>query len=509
MKTFRYIISFLATILFLVSCTEFLEENPSKTTSVVPNTVEHLESLLNNYGNFASEPSFEIAFGSDDYGLNKDFYDAANSIYQVTHAQFATWDTEYLANYNRPYWPSEWKKIFTANLILENIGKVSGEESKKQQIKAEAHFVRLYSYFKLAEVYCLPYTDANKSEMGLPIKQSTSFEESMERRSLEETYDFMKSDLEKALELTRDFESFQGKKKIWRASSLAVKAFAARFYLALHDYEKAQSYAEDALSGYSFLRNYNTDMYFSDLPSEVTIFNPDPQNVELDYPYTHDLQTIPTDKFEWGESYYYRFLNNGFWAYWPSQELLGLYDHDYDLRYKYHIVENYSYDRGAINPPYSYPGYIFFFKSDILSGPSVPEMILIKAECQIRNGQWTDGLSSVNTLREMRMDANAPSSIINLNATSPEDALTKVLEERRREMPFISRWYDVRRYNNNDNPADDVVMSKTFYPFNASAILGNEAPITYKLEKNSRKFARPIPETDITASGDQLKQNEY
>lgn len=145
-------------------------------------------------------------------------------------------------------------------------------------------------------------------------------------------------------------------------------------------------------------------MRYSDLPTQVTIFNPEPENVDILYPYTHDQQNIPTDKFEWGESYYYRFLTNGSWNYYPSQELLNLYDQDNDLRYKYHIVENYSYARGIVDPPYSQPGYIFFFKSDILSGPSVPEMLLIKAEAQTRQGRWNEGLTTVNILRNARMD---------------------------------------------------------------------------------------------------------
>lgn len=179
------------------------------------------------------------------------------------------------------------------------------------------------------------------------------------------------------------------------------------------------------------------------------------------------------------------------------------------MRYKYHVVEGYTYDRGAVDPAYSYPGYIFFFKSDILSGPSVPEMLLIKAECQVRQGNWADGIQTANILRQYRIDASAPANVRDLSATSQADALTKVLEERRRELPFVHRWYDIRRFNNNGVDTDDVIMSRTFYPYTGGSILGAESPVNYTLDKNSRRFARPIPETDIIASGGTLKQNQY
>lgn len=508
MKTYKLILSIVVISIF-TSCNDFLSENPSKTSSVVPKTIEHLESLLSNYSVFAPEGANELIYGTDDFGLLVDMYKASSSVITLPQVQFATWDKESLANYIKPYWPTEWGKVFTANLILTNLSKVSGGDDEKQKLKAEAHFVRAYSYFQLANVYCLPYTEANKEELGLPIKVSTSFEESTERASLEDTWRFIEADLQEALTLSRNLEKVNNKNRIWRASEVAIHAFAARYYLSLHDYVNAQLYAEKALGTYDRLRDYNTEMRYSTQVSEVTIFNPTATTVALQYPYTHDNDVDPNDMFEWGESYYFRYLSNSNWYYIPSAALLNLYDHDYDLRYRYHIVEHYSYDRGVTNPPYDYPGYIFFSKDKILNGPSVPEMILTKAESQIRQGAWQDGIQTINKLRDVRMDASAPVGIRHLSATSQAEALTKVMEERRREMPFTTRWFDVRRYNNNTDPADDVVMSKTFFPYNANTILGNESPITYTLEKNSRRFAAPIPQTDITSSQGAIKQNEY
>lgn len=67
---------------------------------------------------------------------------------------------------NAPYWTTEWKKIFIANMVLENLDRVEGSIETKEQLRAEAHFIRAYSYFKLADVYCLPYNQSTKNEMG-------------------------------------------------------------------------------------------------------------------------------------------------------------------------------------------------------------------------------------------------------------------------------------------------------------------------------------------------------
>ena len=83
------------------------------------------------------------------------------------------------------------------------------------------------------------------------------------------------------------------------------------------------------------------------------------------------------------------------------------------------------------------------------------------------------------------------------------------MEERRREMPFNMRWYDLRRLNNNEDASDDVVIKREFYPYNNATILGKEAVKTYTLDKNSRRYAAPIHNTEIESSLGLIKQNTY
>ena len=61
----------------------------------------------------------------------------------------------------------------------------------------------------------------------------------------------------------------------------------------------------------------------------------------------------------------------------------------------------------------------------------------------------------------------------------------------------------------NEDAGDDVTITREFYPYNGSAILSNDAVKTYTLDKNSRRFAQPILESEIETSQGAIQQNTY
>lgn len=488
------------------SCKKFLDEKPSKTSSLVVTTTDQLNALLNNYNTFYREGNRTAIYSTDDNGLNIPLYDARPSTFSLAVVEFTLWDKEYLPDDGREsFWSGEYKKIFNANMVLAYVDKVSGSDADKAALKADAHLIRAYSYFELANTYCLPYTDANKDALGLPLKTTVSFEEPVTRAPLHEVYELMEADIQEALKTTIPLVQ-NGVPHNWRANIAAANGFAARYYLNLSNYTEALKFANTALNAYSQLVDYNTEMHFG-RPSTITIDagTPNQQSVTLEFPYTHDNQSDMTDMIGWKEFLYFRMLYHESWWYIPSQSLLDLYDKDNDLRYKYHIVENYSYDRGMTKPAYSYPGYIFFFKDRVPSGPTTAEMYLIKAECLARAGDVGGAMTAVNMLHSKRVLTGAPA----LAAGTKEEAIRVVLEERRREMPYSARWFDIRRLNNNEDPNDDVVLSKTFYPYTSSSVLMDQAPMEYSLPKGSKRFAAPLPRTEMISSQGVIEQNNY
>ena len=503
-------IAVVLSILFLSSCAKvnnFLDEAPSKTTSLVVTTTAQLDALLNTYNSFYSEGNRTAIYSSDDYVLTKALYDARPGTFSsMATIEFMLWDIPFLPDDTREvFWSGEYRKIFTANMVLDYLDDVKGTEAEKAILKADAHFIRAYSYWVLANTYCLPYTDATKNDQGLPIKLTTSFEEPFARQPLSKAYELIEADLVEALKTTVTLQT--AKPRHWRASKAAVNGFAARYYLNRLNYQKAIDHSNAALAEYNVLVDYNTEMRFG-VPQTLTLNSGTPQqsSFTIQYPYTHNNQIDFTDMLGWKEFLYFRMLNHESWWYIPSQELINLYDEPHDLRFKYHFVEGYSYDRGMTKPSYDYPGYVFFFKDRIPSGPTVAEMFLIKAEAMARTNDLAGAMTALNTLRAKRM---TPGAWVNLTAATKDDAIKKVIDERRREIPFVQRWFDIRRYNNNEDPNDDVTLSKTFYPYTNSAVLNTQPVITYTLQKNSRRYAAPLPRTEIISSNGEIVQNNY
>lgn len=514
MKKIKYLAIFLVTLAGgCKKVDDFLAEAPSKTAALQITTVDQLEQLLNSYTIFAQEANQQACYGTDDYYTSKAIYDARPSIYGTTKVQWALWDTAFLASQattnitDGNYWANEFKKIFYANTVLEYLPKVAGGTAEqKANLKAEACLIRAYSYWELANTYCLPYTDATKNELGLPIRLSINFEENVERQPLSKVYEQIESDLTEALKTTAPLIQ-NGKPRAYRGNKAAANGFAARYWLSRFDYTKAIQYANAALAESSVLVNYNTDMRFSAITATFTLL-PSNTTYTVQYPYTHEARIVadPTYILNWKEWYYVRSLTENGWWWTPSPDLLALYDQTNDLRYKYHMVKGYSYDRGMTNPSYDYPGYVFFYKEDVPAGPRTAEMLLIKAEAEAHNGNVGPAMDALNTLRASRM---LPGSWVNLTATSKDDAITKVAQERRREMPFSMRWFDLRRYNNNEYPGDDVTLAKTFYPYTTAGVVATQPVQTYTLDKNSRRWAAPIPGTEIISGRGVLKQNTY
>ncbi len=493
-------------VLAFVSCDDYLDELPSKSTSLPISTIDQLDALIAKYEDFCTEPNLSAFCANDDFEVPLEMYNAQPMFFPGPNVILRAylWNYEDLASLGGDiFWggdgyrnPGEYGKIFRANMVLGELDNVEGSKEDKARLKAEAHFIRAYSHWMLANVYCLPYTEANKNELGIPLKKSTSFEESLVRATLEDTYKFIESDLQEALKCQTSLVQ-DGIPKHWRANTAGINGFAARYYLNKNDYENALKYANDVLSEYSTLVDYNTEMGETDA-----------MGIGVNFPTTYNYDgNVYTNRIEWKETLYMRYLYTLYatYGFFPSQDLLDLYDQEHDLRYKYHFVEGLLEAWYACD--YSLPVYISFSMNHILSGPSTAEMYLIKAECQARLGDYDLAMETLNVLREKRL---MPGEWVKIKANNQSEAIRYILEERRREMPFAQRWFDIRRLNNNEDPNDDVSsITRTFYPFSSTAIYDKEAPITYTLEKNSRKYALPIRENEIEVSDGAIKQNTY
>jgi len=468
-----------------ISCDDFLSEPPEKKSNLEIKSVEALDMLLNHY-NVLFDRSREIVLASDSYGLYKDYYLARPSRFDG-QLKYILWFPE-LCALQTYYWEQEFLKIAYANTVLSAIDDLEGTEADKKRIVEDAHFLRAYEYFNMATLYCLPYSEENKSALGMPLKQTLVYDEDVTRKTLEETMKFIEDEMKIALETTQVRDINQ----LFRISLPGVQAFAARFYLYLHDYEKAAQYASLALTSHSLMVDYQT--YFS--PSMRTYSSGGG---------TYIAPNAASD-YKFGETYYARNLYNHTQNAVPSEKLMNLYDKVNDYRYEAFFVENYSYNRASV-PGWS--AYWQFGSIGILQGPTTAEMYLVRAECRARANDAPGAVADLNTVRSKRYKSGTYVNLTTSNFPDKKSLVQFIIDERHREFPFTLRWYDIKRINSDpQNIVDKITITREFFDFDGVTTDVNKTK-TYTLAPGDKKFAWPIPNIDIELSKGQLVQNPY
>lgn len=516
MKLTNKIFTFIAAALAgfsSVSCDDFLNHEPSKSTDQLIETVDQLDALLGTYSIFVQEHN-QTALACDDFGMFTKIGDSWSMLTtsDLDHILWADATNESA----RSLWNNEYAKIYYANLVLHYVDEVDGSPELKRALTAEAHFLRAYSMFQLALAYTLYYDGSNGSEPGLSLKSKIAFDEDVTRANLETTWAFIDADIQEALKSEVPLVT-DGTRRVWRGTRTAIYAFAARYYLYRGNMESALKYAQAALDDYNTIKDFNTmDYYWYQDQLTINWATPNPETVYIKYPEIYDtLQSSASYRafFEWDEMLFARSCYYAGDWFIPSQDLLDCYAEDApqgdpmnDLRYKYFMCQNWSAAWCNSNKDtLLYPGYMQY-DYDIISGPTVAEMLLIKAEAQAREGDWQDAMATVETLRKNRIEASEYTAYA---ASSQAEAVKFILRERRREMPFVIRWYDQKRLNANDDPSDDITATRYFYSYTSASILKNDPPKTYTLEPGSRHYAMPIPTSELELSKGVIQQNQY
>jgi hypothetical protein len=481
MKLFRLYILLLSCII-ICGCKKHLAEEPTRQTSI--KTAEQLETLVDNATFFAQDNVNWFLGNSTDHTELPSDWRIDNDIFHYTF----NFDP-IAANLNERTYSGMYRQIFNANVVLTYVGEVEGDAALKEDLKADAHFIRAYCYWFLANTYCLPYAQGkNEQEPGMTLKTTTEYQEPLQRATLKQTYDLILADLNEAMKTARDDVD---PKKPWRVSKKAAAAFLSRVHLFLGNYDEALTHTNNALA--------STTAQLVDFRT-IKAGNP-------------GIYRSPADTLKYSELYDWRADK---WLYWkefyitrvsqitrpvPSPGLLSLYDQDNDLRFKWFMIPKHNRVSGSTIPYYGY--VVFNNGAYVPTGPTVAEVLLNKAEILARKGDAAGAMDAVNMLRAKRMNTAAP-----LSATDTDDAIKKVLDERRREMPFSMRWFDIRRFSVNDYAADDVTVSRTYYKVTGNTV-DRTATQPYTIPPGSRLWALPVPDLEISQSKDVIQQNQY
>lgn len=120
----------------------------------------------------------------------------------------------------------------------------------------------------------------------------------------------------------------------------------------------------------------------------------------------------------------------------------------------------------------------------LYNGITTDEVYLMRAECYARLGKTSEAMNDLNTLLIKRWKSG---TFIPFTASSGQDAINKILSERRKELLFRDlRWIDIKRLNKENG---NITLKRSF---NGKV---------YQLTPNDGKFALPLPNDIVNLAG--------
>lgn len=469
MKTHNIIWSFITLGLILSSCQKFVDIKRSS-SQINLTTTNDCQLMLDNYATMNTNYPVDAEISSDDYYLNDFSFntDPNNGITQEEKLLY-TWGQGAIRAQAAPNWQNPYQTIYISNLVREAVEKLQGGNTDPvvlNNLKGTCLFYRAYCLWVLAQMYAKPYGPSASTDPGVPIHLTSNINEKSVRGTVQQTYARITQDLQDAAGLLQPTSSIAT-----RPNKTAAYAMLARTYLSMEDYPNALTNAAAALQLNSQLLDYKTISQFSPLP--FTRFNKEVI-----------FHTIATRS---------PILNQG--ASNPTtariDSLLAVSYQPGDLRAKIFLKANTKTVNNAEVPDgtFRFSGnYEPAVANLFFTGLAVDELYLTRAECYARAGNVTQAMLDLNTLLKTRWNA----TFVDITASTTDDALAKILTERRKELLMRGlRWTDLRRLNKDPRFKKDVVKKLTI----------NGVPTTFTLPANDPRYTLLIPQEVITLSG--------
>ncbi|WP_289660559.1 RagB/SusD family nutrient uptake outer membrane protein [Flavobacterium panacagri] len=463
MKKYLKYITIIALGAIVLSCDNYVD---IKTEGrLIPEETENYRYLLQNsyvyditYGavdvasddiSFQNEAQATELGASDYYRPFTNFYKWADQIY---------FDGEVDYNMNSMY-----SALYNSNIVINEVMKSkNGTEAEKLAIKGEAQVHRAYIFLTLVNTFGKAYDPATaSSDLGIVLFTTPTVSDDIKRTSVQNAYDIILSDLNDAV--NSGLKPINSGTNVAFPSRASAYALLARTYLYMRNYPMALENAEKALAIQSTLNNYE------------------------DY----EFNAFPTRRFD-KELILSKWNGYSSLSYAPqilslSNELVSSFDTN-DLRYVLFTQPTSSFNSNyTIGRTYAKEGLTGESRN---GGPTVAEMMLIKAECLARAGSGEAAMAEINKLRQKRFRAT---QYVAMTASDSKDALIKVLAERRRELMGQGgfRWFDLKRLNKESEFAKTITHTFAGQTFtlapNSDRYQMPYAPIYYDYAPNLQK----------------------
>ncbi len=440
----------LTLLLLNTGCKKFLDEKP-RSSYAIPQKVSDLQALLDFYPTMNQADACGGEVSSNDYYLTDAHWTGLSSDY---YRRMYIWDKVNLFTPQSNDWYSLYLTVYTSNTVLDELENLHAEYGNTawNNVKGQALVFRAKSFLQVASVWTLAY-DPNtaQSDLGIPLRLNSNFNEASVRSSLQETYDRIILDLKTAIPLLPVKAV-----SVMRPSKPAAYGLLARTYFDMRKYKEAGLYADSCLQLNNKLLDFNTLLATATYP--IAQLN---DEVIMDG-YMNTPAPIGASRAK------------------IDLNLYNSYSAD-DLRKSIFFKDN---GNGSYAFKGSYEGSGILF-----SGISTDEMYLIRGECYARQSDVAKAMDDLNALMVKRWNKNK--TYTPYTAGSGAAALQIILTERRKELLMRGlRWIDIKRLN---KEGANIMMTRT--------VNGT----TYTMQPNDLRYALPIPDDVISLSG--VQQN--
>lgn len=241
MKKYNLLYITICVCFFSTSCDDFLDVMPDNRAEI--DTESKITTLLvSAYPNKTSVMMEEMSTDNAKDNGSKFSFESQE------HEEAYLWQDITSTDNDSPksFWNACYSAISAANQALNAIHEM-GNPANLQAQRGEALLCRAYGHFALANVFCLPYNPQTAgTDMGVPYSEApeTQVSPHYERGNMQTLFEKINADIEEGLPLIND-DIYSVPK--YHFNKKAAHAFAARFNLFYHNYDKVIQYANIVL----------------------------------------------------------------------------------------------------------------------------------------------------------------------------------------------------------------------------------------------------------------------
>lgn len=479
---------FVAALLMLASCQDFLDKSPSYAVDPSTTMTDSMAMALTNacYKPLQSSNLYNMRLWCTDIIAGNSVVGAGGGTDGLETVQASNFITHTDSEYALYVWRSPWVGIGRCNIILTSLPNANISESVKNRSMGEAYFLRAHYYYILVRLFG-----------GVPLRlepYEPGTSTSIARSTKEEVYAQIISDLQNAIALL-PAKSEYGDKDLGRACKDAALTQLADVYLTLAP--NNQEYYNEVVSlcnqiealGYdltqcSFADNFNG----KDKNGPESIF-------EVQYSGSTDYDFWATDnQSSWLSTFMgprnSNIVAGGYGWNLPTDEFMSQWeagDKRKDITVLYDGCP--KFDGNAYKSSWSNTGYnvrkFLMTKSQSAEYNTSDEnfvvyryaqVLLMKAEALNEMGSTTEAVKPINIVRERAGLGDIP------NTVTQSELRNMIIHENRMEFAFEGhRWFDMIRINNGE------------YALSFLKSIG-------KSNVTAERLLLPIPQTEIDSN---------